>query len=137
MDEPKAPLGPDLMDHLASWRTFEEIQVLTRALERGGDDAVLRPALDDLLPVSAIEALAANAAAVDLLVGRRWYVMQAAREDGATWEQIGNALGITKQGAQDYYRRQIELQERRVGDLHDAPRARAALEHAADEDIAP
>ncbi|WP_419703789.1 helix-turn-helix domain-containing protein [Promicromonospora sp. NFX87] len=31
--------------------------------------------------------------------------MRAAREDGATWEQIGRALRITKQSAQDFYKR--------------------------------
>lgn len=53
--------------------------------------------------------------------------MQEAREVGATWEAIGDALGITKQGAQDYYRRQIEKQENFVPDILDATRARAAL----------
>jgi hypothetical protein len=34
---------------------------------------------------------------------------------------------MSKQGAQDWYRRKIEAQEQYVGDLHDAERARAAL----------
>lgn len=78
--------------------------------------------------MSALEALAANAAAVDALVGRRWYVMQDAREAGETWEAIGQALGVTKQGAQDYYRRQIAKQEHYAAEFHDAARARAGLD---------
>ena len=85
-------------------------------------------ALDQIPEVDAIEALAANAAAANLLIGRRWYVMQEAREAGATWESIGTALGITKQGAQDYYRRQIENHEKHAADFHDTARAWAALD---------
>jgi hypothetical protein len=55
-------------------------------------------------------------------------VMQAAREAGASWSQIGASLGMTKQGAQDWYRRKIADQEQYVGDLHDADRARAAVD---------
>jgi hypothetical protein len=33
--------------------------------------------------------------------------MQAAREAGASWSEIGAALGMSKQGAQDWYRRKI------------------------------
>lgn len=121
-------LPPDLRDHIGNWDTYESRQTWRRVLARGGDAAVARAALEKLPEVDALEALAANAAAVNLLVGRRWYVMQEAREAGATWEAIGKALGITKQGAQDYYRRQIENQEKYVADFHDAARARAALD---------
>jgi hypothetical protein len=77
---------------------------------------------------AALDALRANARAVDLLTGRRWYVMKSAREAGATWAQIGEALGMTKQAAHDFYRRKIEEQEKYLPDLHDAPGARAVLE---------
>ena len=78
--------------------------------------------------VAALEALRANARAVELLTARRWYVMKSARETGATWGQIGEALGITKQAAHDFYRRKIEEQEKYLPDLHDAAAARAVLE---------
>lgn len=32
-------------------------------------------------------------------------IVQAARQDGATWEAVGAALGMTAQGAQQFYRR--------------------------------
>jgi hypothetical protein len=54
--------------------------------------------------------------------------MKSAREAGATWAQIGEALGITKQAAHDFYRRKIEEQEKCLPDLHDAAAARAVLE---------
>ncbi|NMR32065.1 hypothetical protein [Crystallibacter degradans] len=121
-------LPPDLREYIKTWDAYGARHMWNRVLELGGDAAVARAALEELPEVDALEALAANAAAVNLLVGRRWYIMQEAREAGATWEAIGKALGITKQGAQDYYRRQIENQEKYVADLHDAARARAALD---------
>ena len=48
-------------------------------------------------------------------------------EAGASWTQIGAALGMSKQGAPDWYRGKIAEQERYVGDLHDTERAKAAL----------
>nr|WP_176704907.1 hypothetical protein [Arthrobacter sp.]AXV46449.1 hypothetical protein pA44BH1_p05 [Arthrobacter sp.]AXV46485.1 hypothetical protein pA48BH1_p05 [Arthrobacter sp.] len=99
-----------------------------RVVDRGDAAGVAQSAIDQFPEVDALEALAANAAAVNLLIGRRWYVMQEAREAGATWEAIGTALGITKQGAQDYYRRQIENQEKYAANFHDTARARAVLD---------
>ncbi|SDQ03651.1 hypothetical protein [Arthrobacter crystallopoietes] len=125
-DRPKLP--PDLPDYIKTWEAYGSRHMWKQVLERGGHAAAAQTALDELPDIDALEALAANAAAVNLLVRRRWYVMQEAREDGATWEAIGKALGITKQGAQDYYRRQIENQEKYAADFHDADRARAALD---------
>lgn len=45
--------------------------------------------------------------------------MKSARETGATRAQIGEALGITKQAAHDFYRRKIEEQEKYLPELHD------------------
>lgn len=83
--------------------------------------------LDDTAPVTALQALAASKRLAELIIGRRWYLMLDAREDGNSWSAIGAALDITKQGAQDWYRRQIENQERYVSDLHNSARARQAL----------
>ena len=62
-----------------------------------------------------------------VLVGRRWYVIQAAREAGASWNDVGTALGMSGQAAEDWYRDKIAHRERYVPDLHDATRARQAL----------
>jgi hypothetical protein len=83
--------------------------------------------------VAALEALRANAKAVELLTARRWYVIRSAREAGATWAQIGEALGITKQAVHDFYRRKIEEQEKYLPDLHDVASARAVLEEVKED----
>ena len=121
---------PDVGDELGLrqvWDAYASRAVWQQVLERGGDRAVAQRALGQLPVVLALEALEANREMVELLTNRRWYVMREAREAGASWPQIGAALGMSKQGAQDWYRRRIELQEQHVGDLHDADRARAAL----------
>lgn len=101
----------------------------------GGDQVRVAAAqfLAEVREVAALEALRANAKAVELLTARRWYVIKSAREAGATWAQIGEALGITKQAAHDFYRRKIEEQEKYLPDLHDAAAARAVLEEVKEE----
>lgn len=121
---------PDAGDELSRWQVWDAYAsraTWQQVIERGGDRAIAQRALEQLPAVSALEALEANREIVELLTSRRWYVMREAREAGASWTQVGAALGMTKQGAQDWYRRKIELQEQHVGDLHDAGRARAAL----------
>ena len=86
--------------------------------------------LDQLIERGAtlLRALDANAELVKRLTGQRWFVMRDAREQGATWDQIAEALGLTDaEAARAYYLNAIEHQERYVGDLHDARRARAVL----------
>ena len=83
--------------------------------------------LDALPGVTALQALTANAQLVELLVGRRWYVIQAAGEAGASWDDVGVALGMSGQAAEDWYRDKIAHREQYVPDLHDATRARQAL----------
>ena len=123
----------------AAWNTFHHIRhtrELLAKLDAGEVDladpeidvaAHMRAELAQLADVTAMQALEANRRLVDLLTGRRWSVMQAAREDGASWSTIGTALDMTKQGAVDWYKRKIELQEKYVGKWHDAERARAVV----------
>jgi hypothetical protein len=40
--------------------------------------------------------------------------MQDAREAGATWDEIGEAVGMSRQGAYDWYKRKITGRERLV-----------------------
>ncbi|MFJ4226922.1 helix-turn-helix domain-containing protein [Paenarthrobacter nicotinovorans] len=102
------PDKPDIYDPLKLWEDFT------------ADEASRE--------VSALEALRVNARAVDRLTARRWYVMKAAREAGATWSQIGQALGVTRQAAYDFYRRKTEEQEKYAHDPKDPAAARAVLE---------
>jgi hypothetical protein len=48
-------------------------------------------------------------------------------EEGATWDEIGSALGMTRQGAHDLYQRRIATREQVIPELHDTARGRAAL----------
>ena len=112
------------------WEDFNRGETWHEVSATGSDQA--REAavhfLSEVSEVAALEALRANAKAVELLTARRWYVMKSAREGGATWAQIGEALGITKQAAHDFYRRKLEEQERYLPDLHDAAAAVAVLD---------
>jgi hypothetical protein len=105
-----------------TWQT-----VLARAADERAR-RVARQALAEFPPVTAVEALAANAQLVTLLTSRRWYVIQAAREEGASWDAVGIALGMTGQDARDWYREQITRREQYVSDVRDTTRARAALD---------
>ncbi len=118
----------DERELLAVWNLVHERGSWEGILRKDPVNVVARGALEQLPEAGPLEALAVNARLVDLLTGRRWYVMRDAREAGATWSEIGQALGMTKQGAADWYRRAIVKQEQYVGDLHDAARARAVVD---------
>lgn len=110
------------------WQMFGSRLTWATESKMGVDRAVAaEQTLADLPHVTALEALRANAHLVGLLTGRRWYVMQAAREAGATWDEIGEALGMSRQGAYDWYRRKISHREECIPEIHDAARARSAL----------
>lgn len=64
-----------------------------------------------LEPVSALQALQANAQLIELLSGRRWYVMQAAARKVRSGAEIGAALGVSKQAAREFHKRKIEDQQ--------------------------
>jgi hypothetical protein len=112
---------------LNTWQMFGSRLTWATEIEKGADRAGAEQALGDLPHITALDALRANAHLVGLLAGRRWYVMQAAREAGATWDEIGEALGMSRQGAYDSYRRKIRQREEYVPEIHDTARARSAL----------
>ncbi|WP_024477316.1 hypothetical protein [Arthrobacter sp. CAL618] len=125
----------DVHELLTVWENFNRGETWRGASATGSDQARMAAAqfLAEVREVAALEALRANAKAVELLTGRRWYVIKSAREAGATWSQVGEALGITKQAAYDFYRRRIEEQEKYLPDLHDAAAARAVLDEVNDD----
>jgi hypothetical protein len=88
---------------------------------------VAQNAMAELPNVSPLDALRANAELVQLLTARRWSVMQEAREQGASWAEVGEALGVSRQAAWEFYQRAIESDERNAEPWHDADRARAVL----------
>ncbi|MEV6562964.1 hypothetical protein AB0M22_45105 [Nocardia sp. NPDC051756] len=118
----------------ATWTTFHHIEFTRETLKEIDTDqakatvaAHMRARLAGLADVTAVQALEANRRLVGLLTGRRWHVMRAAREAGESWAAIGTALGMSKQGALDWYKRKIEDQEKYAGKFHDMDRARAVL----------
>jgi hypothetical protein len=62
------------------------------------------PVEEDNLDPSPLEALGVNRHLVQLLEGRRWYVVAEARAQGASWQQTAEALGVTRQSAHAAYR---------------------------------
>jgi hypothetical protein len=91
----------------------------------------LEGALMKLPGVTGLDALRASRRVVDLLTGARWHMMRQAREEGASWRDIGQALGMTRQAAHDFYRRKIEQQEHDAPGVHNAARSRAVLDERA------
>jgi hypothetical protein len=60
---------------------------------------------------AALDALSANASLVERLSTERWLVMRAARDAGASWDQIGTALGTSRQSAWEFLRRKLDEAE--------------------------
>lgn len=101
--------------------------VINKSVDQDMKRQISTQVLGEFPEVTALQALEANRRLVDLLIGRRWIVMQDAREEAASWSQIGDALGISHHAARDWYRRKIAEQEKYLGDFHDTARARSAL----------
>jgi hypothetical protein len=120
----------DVHELLKVWEDFNRGETLPGISSTRSDQAreAATHFLSEVSEVAALEALRANARAVEVLTARRWYVMKSAREGGATWEQIDEALGITKEAAHDFYQRKIEEQEKYLPQLHDTAAARAVLD---------
>ncbi|MFI7531631.1 hypothetical protein [Nocardia salmonicida] len=53
------------------------------------------------------QALIANRKLAEHLHRQRWYLIRDARAVGDSWTTIGAALGLSKQGAQDWFRRNL------------------------------
>jgi len=107
--------------------TWSEVLAGAERAGRAEHVAVARRALDDGPVVTALDGLAAATQLVEMVTGQRWSLMLAARESGATWDQIGAAVGASGEQARSRYREAITRQERCAPQFHDAARARAAL----------
>jgi hypothetical protein len=117
-------------DLLARWDAWGDRELWRKALasDKPEHKALAERKLAELESATGLDALAANVELVRLFKGWQWLAIKSAREDGATWEQVGEVLGTSKQGALNAYTRAIEHQEKHVPDLHDAASARAVLE---------
>jgi hypothetical protein len=106
----------------AEWQEFC-LRMVTLVMARNYDVTLDEPVTKGEI----LSALNANYALVEGLLDHRWFVMQIAKEAGASWSQIGAALGMTKQGAQDYFRRHSTSREARISPFHDERRVNAVL----------
>jgi hypothetical protein len=111
------------MDERELWQTWDTfgtrltwLNVLRQA-DTQASQRVAEQTLAQLPAVTSLHALAANAQLVELLTGRRWYVIQAAREVGAGWEEIGAVLGMTKQDIRRWYTDAIVNREHYVPEV--------------------
>jgi hypothetical protein len=121
----------DLDQLLSTWKLYlsrrgwERARADAEARGDGAGVAAAEHALADLPPVAALDALRANAELVGMLSAQRWIAMKAAREQGATLEQIGQALGVSRQSAWEFLQRKIAEQQRRQGSARDEENDRA------------
>jgi hypothetical protein len=96
----------EMKELLEIWELYLE----RRRLEAAGNEAALA-ALPD---VTALDGLRANADLVSRLTVQRWIAMKDAQAQGASLEQIGSELGVTRQSA-------WEFMQRRIAEPDDAP----------------
>jgi hypothetical protein len=86
----------------------------------------LEKTLATLPPVTALGSRQASARLIDVLTDGRWRVMQRGPRRGRNVARIGQALGRSRQGAQDWHRRDLELRVQ-FGSQQDNARGRAVL----------
>lgn len=100
------------------WLTRRRWEQAAGAAADEGDPAAQEraaSALRSLPEVTPVQALNANAQAIGLLTAQRWIAMKAAREEGVSLEQIGRALGVSRQSAWEFMQRKIGEHEGRAG----------------------
>jgi hypothetical protein len=96
----------EMKELLEIWELYLE----RRRLEAEGDAA----ALAALPEVTALDGLRANADLVSRLSVQRWIAMKDAQEQGASLEQIGSELGVTRQSAWEFMQRRTADQDEPV-----------------------
>jgi hypothetical protein len=103
---------PSLTELLQTWQSWSYRDLLSRSLaqaDAAGDTErteQLRRVVALEPDVSPLDALAANQELTRLLRGWQWHAIRAAREAGATWSQVGQAVGSTAEQARaDYLQR--------------------------------
>lgn len=126
-----------LFDLLARYEASSEREMWSTILDRtrsAGDTLktdIAERALAKLpAEVDVLDSMRAGAEIVARLTGWRWTHIRRAREEGRSWTEIGEALGITGQAARELYKTAIEFQEQPTPPRqpHDAPRTRSALD---------
>ena len=99
--------------------------VLRKSVEAGEDTSVAQDAIESVEHQDPLSGLRAGDVLAKRIVGQRWILIRAAREQGASWQQVGDALGISRQAAHQSYVVTIELQKEHLGQQHDTVRSEA------------
>ncbi|MCO1658895.1 hypothetical protein [Pseudonocardia humida] len=103
---------------LATWQAWSTRSMFTRLAEKaereGNDEqaAILRGVVDGEPEVGPLEALTAQHELSSLLNLWEWQTVRAAREDGATWGQIGKATHAGPDRARREFLDTVESQHR-------------------------
>lgn len=64
----------------------------------------------DSLPLEPLDALREVSRSEAQLDDLRWNQIAAARDDGASWAAIGEALGVSRQSAWEYFTRRVSTE---------------------------
>jgi len=113
--------APSLTELLQSWQAWSYRDLLTRSATQADADGhgeraeQLRRGLALEPDVGPLDALAANHELTRLLRGWQWHAIRAARETGATWADIGRAVGATAEEARADYLDHIRRPPTRPG----------------------
>ncbi|MEU3260978.1 hypothetical protein ABZ694_24850 [Streptomyces albidoflavus] len=59
-------------------------------------------------PVTALEALTATRLLAESMTASRGWITGEARREGATWTEVGHALGMTRQSAWEFFKKYAE-----------------------------
>jgi len=98
---------------LALWKFFlsrckwERVKAEAEAKGDAAGVEAADQALAELPEVSPMDGLRANAELVSRLTVQRWIGMKVARDKGASLEQIGRELGVSRQSAWEFMQRRI------------------------------
>jgi len=81
-----------------------------------------------------LDGLTAGARLVEEVTAGRWVLMRQAREDGASWDQVGAAIGLPEDQARAWYAGKVDAHERHAAQWFDLARDRAVLDDPASQD---
>lgn len=109
LDSRLLPLGLDV-DFAIAHGDEDVLRAVQRTYQLSQTEELLEPyerPVIDYAVVTPAQALAANRKLAERLHRQRWYLIRAARAAGDSWSAIGAVLGLTKQGAADWYHRNV------------------------------
>ena len=109
---------------LRTWEAWSSADTWTRVVANAHQHGQDLSALGDLEELTGspdpLTALRANREVVEIMTAWQWQAMRAAREQGRSWREIGQALGVEAEQARHAYVASTERREliaQRMSDL--------------------